>query len=80
VVVAVGAPAAEVAAGARGVAGWGGEAHAVATGDDAVGLLAAAGADDTVLVKASNAARLWQVAERLLAEQATTDREAGLPA
>ena len=69
VIVAVGAGAAPVLDGARGTAGWPGEAVAA---DDPRGAVAALRSrvrpGDVVLVKASKAAGLWEVADGLLAE------------
>lgn len=64
--VVVGDVAAAIGEGARSVEGWPGDCTIVATNDEAAEVVAAAGADDVVLVKASNAARLWQVAERVV--------------
>jgi UDP-N-acetylmuramyl pentapeptide synthase len=50
------------------VAGWAGGVMQVADAAEAVGRVQAAGPADTVLVKASNAFQLWQVAELLLAD------------
>jgi UDP-N-acetylmuramoyl-tripeptide--D-alanyl-D-alanine ligase len=67
--VVVGEPAKAIAAGARSVRGWRGSVEPVAdvvTAISAVsGMVSRA---DVVLVKASNAAALWRVAESLLAE------------
>jgi UDP-N-acetylmuramoyl-tripeptide--D-alanyl-D-alanine ligase len=69
VIVAVGAGAAPVLDGARAVAGWPGEAVAVPDPPAAVAALRnRLRPGDVVLVKASKAAGLWEVAEGLLAE------------
>jgi UDP-N-acetylmuramoyl-tripeptide--D-alanyl-D-alanine ligase len=66
--VIVGDAARPIADGARTVAGWTGTLEVVAGAEDAgVRVAAEAGPADTVLVKASNAARLWRVAELLIA-------------
>lgn len=66
--VVVGKAAHPIAVGARSVAGWLGTVDVVANADVATSLVeAAVSRDDVVLVKASNAIRLWQVAEALLA-------------
>jgi UDP-N-acetylmuramoyl-tripeptide--D-alanyl-D-alanine ligase len=66
--VVVGDGAREICAGATAGSGWPGSCAAVATVDEAVTAVAAgATADDVVLVKASNAAQLWRVAEALVA-------------
>ena len=70
VVVAVGADAAPVAAGARAVDGWQGEAIAAPDPKSAVlELQNRLRPGDVVLVKASKAAGLWEVADGLLAEE-----------
>jgi UDP-N-acetylmuramoyl-tripeptide--D-alanyl-D-alanine ligase len=69
VVVAVGDGAAPVLDGARGSAGWAGEA--VAADSPAAAVAALRGRlrpGDVVLVKASKSAHLWEVADSLLAE------------
>ena len=69
VVVAVGAGAAPVLDGARGAGGWRGEAIAVPDPKSAVAELKnRLRPGDVVLVKASKAAGLWEVADGLLAE------------
>ena len=69
VIVAVGAGAAPVLDGARGVAGWQGEAIAAQDPKAAVEALRnRLRPGDVVLVKASKAAGLWEVADGLLAE------------
>lgn len=69
VVVAVGAGAAPVLDGARETAGWQGEAIGVPDAEAAVAALRSRlRPGDVVLVKASKAAGLWQVADGLLAE------------
>ena len=69
VIVAVGAGAAPVLDGARAVAGWQGEAIAVPDPKAAVDALRnRLRPGDVVLVKASKAAGLWEVADGLLAE------------
>jgi len=69
VVVAVGAEAAPVLDGARATEGWQGEAIAVPDQRAAVAALAnRLRPGDVVLVKASKAAGLWEVADGLLAE------------
>ncbi len=69
VVVAVGDDAAAVLDGARATAGWQGEAVAVPDPGAAVSALRArVRPGDVVLVKASKAAGLWEVADALLAE------------
>ena len=56
-----------VVAGAENVAGWSGRARTVADVEAASALLAdEVRADDAVLVKASNALRLWVIADRLV--------------
>jgi UDP-N-acetylmuramoyl-tripeptide--D-alanyl-D-alanine ligase len=75
-VVAVGAE--PIAAGARAVPGWRGEALLVADAAEATRLLAErVRGDDVVLVKASNAARLWEVAEALVPAAAGTQQGVG---
>jgi UDP-N-acetylmuramoyl-tripeptide--D-alanyl-D-alanine ligase len=70
VVVAVGEPAAGIARGAAGVAGWTGEAVVTAGRDEAVAWVREnVAAADVVLVKASRGAALEVVAEALLHEQ-----------
>ena len=64
--VVVGEVAAAMGEGARSVGGWTGDCTVVDTNDEAADLLASARAEDVVLVKASNAARLWQAAERIV--------------
>jgi UDP-N-acetylmuramoyl-tripeptide--D-alanyl-D-alanine ligase len=69
VIVAVGAGAAPVLDGARAVAGWQGEAIAAQDPKAAVEALRnRLRPGDVVLVKASKAAGLWEVADGLLAE------------
>jgi len=69
VVVAVGAGAAPVLDGARATGGWQGEAIAVPDSRSALGALQnRLRPGDVVLVKASKAAGLWEVADGLLAE------------
>ena len=69
VVIAVGAGAAPVLDGARAVGGWQGEAIAVPDPKSAVNELRnRLRPGDVVLVKASKAAGLWEVADGLLAE------------
>ena len=69
VIVAVGEGAAPVLDGARAVVGWQGEAIAVPDPGHAVAALQnRLRPGDVVLVKASKAAGLWQVADGLLAE------------
>jgi UDP-N-acetylmuramoyl-tripeptide--D-alanyl-D-alanine ligase len=69
VIVAVGAGAAPVLDGARATEGWQGEAIAAADQKAAVAALRTRlRPGDVVLVKASNAAGLWEVADGLLAE------------
>jgi UDP-N-acetylmuramoyl-tripeptide--D-alanyl-D-alanine ligase len=69
VIVAVGAGAAPVLDGARAVAGWQGEAIAAQDPEAAVEALRnRLRPGDVVLVKASKAAGLWEVADGLLAE------------
>jgi UDP-N-acetylmuramoyl-tripeptide--D-alanyl-D-alanine ligase len=69
VIVAVGAAAAPVLDGARAAAGWQGEAVAAADPKAAVAELRnRLRPGDVVLVKASRAAGLWEVADGLLAE------------
>ena len=69
VIVAVGAGAAPVLDGARAVAGWQGEAIAAQDPKAAVETLRnRLRPGDVVLVKASKAAGLWEVADGLLAE------------
>jgi UDP-N-acetylmuramoyl-tripeptide--D-alanyl-D-alanine ligase len=73
--VAVAEAAEPIVAGARSVAGWRGSAELVPDGAAAAELLrAAVAADDVVLVKASNALRLWRVADALLAAPGDSDR------
>ena len=70
VVVAVGGDAAPVLDGARTVDGWQGEAVAVAEPKSAIAELQnRLRPGDVVLVKASKAAGLWEVADGLLAEE-----------
>jgi UDP-N-acetylmuramoyl-tripeptide--D-alanyl-D-alanine ligase len=69
--VVVGDVASAIGTGARSVAGWPGEATEVATAAEAGLVAAGAGADDVVLVKASNSIALWSVAEQLLAGSAS---------
>jgi UDP-N-acetylmuramoyl-tripeptide--D-alanyl-D-alanine ligase len=70
VIVAVGAGAAPVLDGARAVGGWHGEAIAAPDPGAAVTALRnRLRPGDVVLVKASKAAGLWQVADGLLAEE-----------
>jgi UDP-N-acetylmuramoyl-tripeptide--D-alanyl-D-alanine ligase len=70
VVVAVGADAAPVLDGARSVGGWQGETIAAAEPKSAVAELQnRLRPGDVVLVKASKAAGLWEVADGLLAEE-----------
>ena len=61
--VVVGEGAAPFSTGARSVSGWSGAVTQVATVGDAATVVASAGEKDVVLVKASNALRLWRVAE-----------------
>jgi UDP-N-acetylmuramoyl-tripeptide--D-alanyl-D-alanine ligase len=69
VIMAVGDAAAPVLEGARGVAGWQGEAIAAHDPKAAVeALRSRLRPGDVVLVKASKAAGLWEVADGLLAE------------
>ena len=69
VVIAVGAEAAPILDGARSVGGWPGEAVAAADPKAAVAALRnRLRPGDVVLVKASKAAGLWEVADGLLAE------------
>jgi len=70
--VVVGDVASLIAAGARSVAGWSGEATEVATAAEAAQAVAAGvRGEDVVLVKASNSIGLWSVAEDLLAGSAS---------
>jgi UDP-N-acetylmuramoyl-tripeptide--D-alanyl-D-alanine ligase len=70
VIVAVGAGAAPVADGARATKGWQGEAIAAVDQEAAVSALRTRlRPGDVVLVKASKAAGLWEVADGLLAEE-----------
>jgi UDP-N-acetylmuramoyl-tripeptide--D-alanyl-D-alanine ligase len=69
--VVVGDVARQIAAGARSVPGWSGVPAEVATPAEAASLAIGAGADDVVLVKASNSIGLWSVAETLLAGSAS---------
>jgi UDP-N-acetylmuramoyl-tripeptide--D-alanyl-D-alanine ligase len=65
--VIVGETAHAIAAGASSVSDWSGTVEFAADGESATALLRAeVGSADVVLVKASNAVRLWQVAETLL--------------
>jgi UDP-N-acetylmuramoyl-tripeptide--D-alanyl-D-alanine ligase len=65
--VVVGTDADAIATGARSVQGWTGTVEIVPDADVATAMVAAAVGDgDVVLVKASNALRLWRVAEGLL--------------
>jgi UDP-N-acetylmuramoyl-tripeptide--D-alanyl-D-alanine ligase len=65
--IVVGEPAEPIAAGARSVGGWRGSVELTPDPDAATALVAASVArDDVVLVKASNALRLWRVADALL--------------
>ncbi|HEX3825055.1 MAG TPA: UDP-N-acetylmuramoyl-tripeptide--D-alanyl-D-alanine ligase [Mycobacteriales bacterium] len=74
--VVVGEPARRVASGAHSVSGWRGSVDLAADAAAAAQLLAAEVLPtDVVLVKASNALRLWEVAEGLLA----SDQRAGEP-
>jgi UDP-N-acetylmuramoyl-tripeptide--D-alanyl-D-alanine ligase len=79
--VVVGSSAAGIAAGAQSVAGWSGTVEQV---DDVAAAIAflrpAVVASDVVLVKASNALRLWQVAEALLASDLHGGASVGVPA
>jgi UDP-N-acetylmuramoyl-tripeptide--D-alanyl-D-alanine ligase len=69
--VVVGEGAGEICAGARSVPAWAGSCAVVDSVDDAVAAVAnVAAPPDVVLVKASNAARLWRVAEALVGESA----------
>jgi UDP-N-acetylmuramoyl-tripeptide--D-alanyl-D-alanine ligase len=69
VIVAVGAGAAPVLDGANATAGWHGEALAAPDARAAVAALRnRVRPGDVVLVKASKAAGLWEVADGLLAE------------
>jgi UDP-N-acetylmuramoyl-tripeptide--D-alanyl-D-alanine ligase len=79
--VIVGDGARAIADGARAAAGWTGALEVVAGAEEAGALVAsAAGPDDTVLVKASNAARLWRVAELLVAPGGSTTAAVGAKA
>jgi UDP-N-acetylmuramoyl-tripeptide--D-alanyl-D-alanine ligase len=69
--VVVGDGAAGICAGARSVSGWVGDCVVVGTAAEATAAVGPAAAADVVLVKASNAVRLWQVAEALAEEIAT---------
>jgi UDP-N-acetylmuramoyl-tripeptide--D-alanyl-D-alanine ligase len=64
--VVLGDVAAAIGEGARSVDGWAGDCIVVATRDEAAVVAAAAGPEDVVLVKASNAARLWLAAEQIV--------------
>jgi UDP-N-acetylmuramoyl-tripeptide--D-alanyl-D-alanine ligase len=65
--VVVGDEAGPIATGARSVPAWTGTVEIVPDADVATAMVAASvGEDDVVLVKASNALRLWRVAEGLL--------------
>jgi UDP-N-acetylmuramoyl-tripeptide--D-alanyl-D-alanine ligase len=69
--VVVGDGAAAFTDGARSVAGWSGSCTSIATAEEAATAVeAASGPNDVVLVKASNALRLWRVAELLVGEGA----------
>lgn len=77
--VVVGKAAHSIAAGARSVDGWLGTVDVVADVDVATSLVeAAVSREDVVLVKASNAIRLWQVAESLLAPGSGDTAPAGV--
>jgi UDP-N-acetylmuramoyl-tripeptide--D-alanyl-D-alanine ligase len=71
--VVVGEAAAPLVAGARSVSGWSGTVAEVVTADEAATVVAAAARDDVVLVKASNALRLWQVADLVVGDPAAAD-------
>jgi UDP-N-acetylmuramoyl-tripeptide--D-alanyl-D-alanine ligase len=65
--VVVGADAAPIIDGARGVDGWTGRTRTAADADAAAAIVTAAVAPgDVVLVKASNSERLWRVADALM--------------
>jgi UDP-N-acetylmuramoyl-tripeptide--D-alanyl-D-alanine ligase len=64
--VVIGDVAAAIGEGARSIEGWAGDCTVVATRDEAAEVAAAAGPEDVVLVKASNAARLWLAAEQIV--------------
>jgi UDP-N-acetylmuramoyl-tripeptide--D-alanyl-D-alanine ligase len=64
--VVLGDAAAAIGEGARSVDGWSGDCTIVATSEEAARVAGAAAANDVVLVKASNASRLWQAAERIV--------------
>ena len=69
--VVVGEGAAEICAGARSEPAWSGDCAVVSTVEEAVTAVeTAANPSDVVLVKASNAAQLWRVAEALVGESA----------
>ncbi len=69
--VVVGEGAASLATGARSVVGWAGSCTSFATAEEAAAAVeAATGPNDVVLVKASNALRLWRVADLLVGEDA----------
>jgi UDP-N-acetylmuramoyl-tripeptide--D-alanyl-D-alanine ligase len=64
--------AAPVAAGARSVAGWSGQARELTDAASASALLAAeVQPDDVVLVKASNTLRFWEIADALTERTST---------
>lgn len=69
--VVVGDEAAALGAGARSAADWSGSCTVFGTIEEAAAAVdAAAGPDDVVLVKASNALQLWRLADLLLGEDA----------
>jgi UDP-N-acetylmuramoyl-tripeptide--D-alanyl-D-alanine ligase len=69
--VVVGDGAAAICAGARSVSGWAGDCMVIGTIADAATAVGPAAGADVVLVKASNAVQLWQVAEALTEEITT---------
>lgn len=74
-VVVVGEDARAIGVGSRAVAGWNGTIDEVDDIDAAIALLLdSVGANDAVLVKASNAARLWRIADALDARSVTEVR------
>jgi len=78
VVVVVGEPAAGIADGLRGAAGWTGEAIVTAGRDEALAWVREnVAAGDVVLVKASNGVALWVIAEQLLAQDHGPHQEGG---
>jgi UDP-N-acetylmuramoyl-tripeptide--D-alanyl-D-alanine ligase len=80
VVLAVGEPAAGIAEGARGTAGWHGEAMLTAGRAEALDWLRKnAGPEDVVLVKASRGAALEAVADGLLETQPETEGGTSTP-